>query len=244
MAERATNPKEKMKMSTRAAVAVMISAVSLLAFAAAAQAKEEITFLSVGSSQTQAGAHPDLSASFTLEDPGEPESAKNISANLPAGVFGNPGAILKCKASDFVLNECGSDTQAGIISIYANHNGDPNFLLGTAPLYNMVRVSEDEPARLEFVAPDVNIPVAVPVTVRSGSDYGLRITVSGIPQSIPVSHVDLSVWGVPAKSVHDHERFPKGSPGSPLHRQPEPLHRPASPGQPRSPDLPGPVEHQ
>jgi len=190
-------------------------AFALGAFASPAAAKQTIIDYSVGSSQTQAGAHPNLRASFSLEKAGNPETAKDISANLPAGIFGNPGAINKCPASDFVLNECAPDTQAGLITLYANYEGEQNHLLGTAPLFNMVRISEDEAARFAFVAPQANVPVSVPVTVRSASDYGLNIKVSGIPQSIPVSHVDLEVWGIPALGIHNGERFPKGSPGLP-----------------------------
>ena len=59
-----------------------------------------------------------------------------------------------------------------------------------------------------------NIPVAIPVTVRSASDYGLRFTVSNITQTVPLSEADLTFWGFPADEVHDDERFPKGSPGT------------------------------
>ena len=96
-------------------------------------------------------------------------------------MFGNPGGILKCKSSEFVLSECSPDSQVGIITIYANYNSDSNYLLGTAPVYNMERVSEDEAARLEFVAPTVDVPISIPVSVRSESDYGLRMTVAGFP---------------------------------------------------------------
>ena len=52
-------------------------------------------------------------------------------------------------------------------------------------------------------------------TIRSATDYGLRFTVSGITQLIPVAAVDLSIWGFPSQTVHDAARFPKGSPGKP-----------------------------
>jgi hypothetical protein len=218
MAEQATS-KEKTTMSIQRTLACLgltfILALGASAFASSASAKQTIVDYAVGTSTTQAGAHPDLKASFTLEKPGAPETAKDISANLPTGIFGNPGAINKCRASDFVLNECAPDTQAGIITIYANYEGESNHLLGTAPIYNMVRVSEDEAARLAFVAPQANVPVAIPVSVRAASDYGLRITVAGVPQTIPVSHIDLAIWGVPALGIHNGERFTKGSPGSP-----------------------------
>ena len=206
----------KKKMTTRRfIVAFMASALTGLALSGSAWANQDITFFAVESTSSQAGGHPDILTSFTLKNAGEPEAAKNIRANLPGGLFGNPGAILKCGTPDFVLNACPPGSQAGVVTVYANHSGNPNFLLGTAPLYNMTPVSDDETARLSFVAPVVNAPVAIPVSVRTGSDYGLQFTVAGIPQSIPVAHADITVWGLPAAGVHDGERFPVGSPGSP-----------------------------
>jgi hypothetical protein len=201
--------------SRRLLVAVIALVASLTAMAGVAQAEQTINDFTVTSSTTQAGAHPDLTGSFSLNLPGEPEAAKNILVNLPTGIFGNPGGILKCSAAEFVLSECSPDSQAGIITIYANYESDNAFLLGTAPIYNMQRVSEDEAARLSFVAPTVSIPVSVPVNVRSASDYGLTLAVSGIPQTIPVNHVDFTIWGLPAIDSHEGDRFPKGSPGNP-----------------------------
>ena len=54
-----------------------------------------------------AGAHPDISTSFTLQQPGcPPEAAKNVIFNAPEGVFGNPYAITHCTSSDFALDQC------------------------------------------------------------------------------------------------------------------------------------------
>jgi hypothetical protein len=204
-----------MKMSRRLLIAALATTAWLVGASGAAQAEQPIKDFFVTSSTTQAGGHPDLSGSFSLEKPGDPEAAKNILVNLPSGVFGNPGAIVKCSAAEFVLSECSPDAQSGVIKIYANYNNESAFLLGMAPIYNMLRVSEDEAARLAFVAPTVGVPVSVPVTVRSATDYGLTLAVSGIPQTIPVNHIDFTIWGLPAADLHEGERFKKGSPGNP-----------------------------
>ncbi len=44
---------------------------------------------------------------------------------------------------------------------------------------------------------------------------GSASAVAGIPQLIPVSHVDITVWGLPALPEHEGERFEKGAPGEP-----------------------------
>ena len=118
----------------------------------------------VGSSDT-AGRRPPRPrrTNFELDEPGPAGGRQERRpSNLPEGVFGNPGAIFKCRSADFALNHCPPGSQVGLVTIVANYEGDPNYLLGTAPVYNMETVSEDETARLAFVAPTVNIPINDP----------------------------------------------------------------------------------
>ena len=180
-----------------------------------AAASEPILSYTLGSTNTQAGAHPNVTASFQLESPGHPEIARNVQVNLPVGVFGNPGAIPKCQSTNFALNECAPATQAGLVTVFADYEGTENFLLGTAPVYNTEPEGEDETARLGFVAPTVNVPIVIPLTVRSATDYGVRMNIAGIPQSIPFYAASFEAWGFPADSSNDEHRFPIGSPGAP-----------------------------
>jgi len=189
-------------------------ALILLAVGSAA-AKPAISAFTVSTSDTQAGGHPTLTAKIQLANPGAPEAAKNLTVNLPEGVFGNPGAIKRCRAADFALNQCGAGSQAGVVSLAANYQDNPEFILGTAPIYNMETVGVDETARLAFVAPTANIPISIPISVRSDSDYGLRMGVSGISQQIPVGFAEFTIWDFPADIDHDVQRFPPGSPGNP-----------------------------
>jgi hypothetical protein len=196
-------------------VLVGVFAASVLAFAAPhAQAEITIGGFTTTSSDSQAGGHPDLTTEFTLEEPGTPESAKNVIFNAPEGVFGNPNALTRCTASAFALQECPVNSQAGVITIRANYEGNPEYLLGTAPIFDMVP-QENETARFSLVVPTVNIPIAIPVEVRTGSDYGLRFHVAEITQLIPLRSAKMTLWGMPAISAHNTERFAKGSPGSP-----------------------------
>ncbi len=193
-------------------------ALSLLAFAALATtpagASQQIQAFTTASSDTSAGGHPDLSTSFTLEDPGAPESARNVIFNAPEGLFGNPNAVTQCIASDFALAQCPSNAQMGLVTVYANYKGNPAKLLGTAPIFSMVPGS-DQTALFAFIAPTLGTPINIPVSVRTGSDYGLRFTVSEITQEAPLASASLTFWGFPADKSNDDERFPTGSPGSP-----------------------------
>src|SRR5215203_3078426 len=138
MAERKMT-KEKMRMSRRAIGSLL---------AALAAASPTIASFEVGSSDTESGAHPDLSTKIVLSNPGQPEVVKDVAMNLPTGVFGNPGAISKCRSADFAVNHCTPGSQVGKVTIVANYEGNPTNTLGTVPVYNMETVSVDEAARM------------------------------------------------------------------------------------------------
>ena len=193
-------------------LAAGLAATAVLAIPA--QAAQQIEEFKTTMSTSIAGGHPDLQTSFRLKDAGTPETAKNITFDAPPGVFGNPGVVTQCRSADFALQECPPNAQVGLITVRANHAGDPDDLLGTAPLYS-VDPGPDETARFAFIAPTLEIPIAIPVTTRSATDYGLRFTVSGITQLSPLAAVDMTFWGFPGLPSHDAQRFAQGSPGSP-----------------------------
>jgi len=173
-----------------------------------------VTATSVVITTPQAGGHPDLTTSFDLESPGSPEAAQNVLFNAPAGVFGNPHAITQCLTEDFALDRCPPDSQAGLITLHADYKGNPNYLLGTAPIFSIAPGSE-ETARFAFVVPVLDIPIAIPVQVRTTSDYGLRFTVKDITQLTPLASARLTFWGFPAEKSHEAQRFPIGKEGNP-----------------------------
>jgi hypothetical protein len=181
---------------------------------ASAPAAMQIDSFATSSSDTQAGGHPDLTTTFTLDEPGVQESAKDVIFNAPSGIFGNINAITKCSSADLALSQCPPNSQIGLITIHANYAGDPDNLLGTAPLFGIVPQA-NQTALIEFVVPTLNIPIAIPVTLRTATDYGLRFTVQSITQLSPLAAVDMEIWGFPADPGHQLDRFPKGSPGAP-----------------------------
>ena len=167
----------------------------------------------------RAGGHPNLTTSFELEHPGNPESAENVIFNAPQGVFGNPFAVSHCTSSDYALDQCPSNSQAGLITVYANYLGKSKDLLGTAPIFALEPQGE-ETALFGFIVPTLNIPITIPVAVRADSDYGLTFTVKDITQITPLAAAKLTFWGFPSAGGkeaegHDAERFPKGAPGEP-----------------------------
>ena len=136
----------------------------------------------------------------------------NVIFNAPEGVFGNINAITNCTPSDFALDQCPPNSQVGLITVYANYSGDPNFLLGTAPLYD-VSPQADQTALIEFNVPTLDIPISIPVTVRTGTDYGLRFTVSDITQLTPLAERQPDHLGLPGERTPQRRALPGGLPG-------------------------------
>jgi hypothetical protein len=205
---------ETLTMSLKTLAAAILAVGALLATATPSLASEPIDSFVTTSSSTQAGGHPDLETSFTLHGPGTPEAAQNVIFNAPEGIFGNPNAITRCSSSEFALDECPASSQAGLITLHANYEGEADKLLGTAPLFSVVPGAE-ETARFAFVVPTLGIPVTISVNVRTGGDYGLRFTVQDITQLTPLASAKLTFWGFPAAEGHDPERFPRGSLSNP-----------------------------
>src|SRR4051794_3359752 len=211
-----TTSKERLEMSTQspaarsprprrslhAALALVASLIAIAVFALPAQAKPEISFFEVASNNTQAGAHPDITTSFRLAHPGEPEVAKRIEAKWPEGVFGNPEAVPRCSSVDFALNQCPSFSQIGWVGVQGYWEGNPQHVFGTAPLYDL-EPTATETARFAFTVPGVNIPINIPIKVRTESDYGLTLNVTGITQQLPLAEAVIEVWGFPMAKAND-----------------------------------------
>src|SRR5690349_7722788 len=178
--------------------------VAMAALASPALAKEGIESFTTTSSTSAAGDHPTIETNIVLENPGSPEAAKDITVNTPAGVFGNPLAVTQCTAKQFAGQECSADSQVGLVTIHANYEGNPNFLLGTAPIYSL-KTTPETTANLAFITPILDIPINIPVTVRTAKeeDFGLRFTVSDITQLTPVASAHLTFWGFPAAIEHN-----------------------------------------
>ena len=202
-------------MSRRAAIAVAILTVACAGlYAGPAAASQAVKSFQLTTSDDQAGGHPDLGFSFSLDAPGQPESAQNVIFETPEGIFGNPNAITQCTSVDFALEQCPPASQAGLVTIRAYYEGDSEKLLGTAPIFDLQPLG-DTTALFAFIVPVLNIPVSIPVAVRTATDHGLRFQVSQLTQSAPLSQAELTFWGFPADPANDDQRFAKGEPGKP-----------------------------
>src|ERR1700704_132032 len=162
-----------------------------------------------GSPDTQAGSHPyQASTKFALNTTSAngqtvPDgNFKDLRAELPAGLIGDPSATARCPQQDFFKYEngapqtnCPVDSQVGLLVLKTTG-------LGTVarPVFNPVP-PPGEPAQFGVVF--FPAPVYIDAHVRSGGDYGLTVSLSGVSTLLPVFGSTLTIWGVPADPSHD-----------------------------------------
>jgi hypothetical protein len=151
----------------------------------------------------QTGAIPEL----------EPVAlAKDLDVRLPPGLIGNPTAIPQCSTVAFYLivnggieNSCPPDTAVGVAAVTVNEPATVGTVTLTLPIFNLEpRVGE--PARFGFYATTANSPVLIDTSLRTGSDYGVTAEVHNITQTAAFLSSEVTFWGVPGDSRHNHQR--------------------------------------
>jgi hypothetical protein len=177
-----------------------------------------------GVPDTQAGSHPfQLTTTLTFNTKASPvfyfspnEEAlpeirpvgltKDLRFDLPPGLVGNPTPLPKCRLSVFVSYtvRCPDNTAIGVATpITTSVGGHYVPFATTVPLYSL-EPAVGEPARFGFRTSLG--PVILDTSVRTGSDYGVVVTVPDIPDDIVFIGTQVTFWGVPADSRHDTSR--------------------------------------
>jgi Invasin, domain 3 len=201
--------------SARAAAAIGTLCVGILAGQAApASAAGQFESFAATATSSQAGGHPDLGIALSLANPGSPETAKILTLDAPQGLTAYLNSIPPCSLADLATGECVPASQVGLATTRAAHDGTPDFLFGTAPVY-AIRPAGDEYGRLAFTIPTLGFTQSMQAAVRTGGDYGVRLTIPNLPSAAPLQGLGLLLWGSPADPSHDAARFPRGSAGCP-----------------------------
>jgi hypothetical protein len=168
-----------------------------------AEANSPIDSYSAVPSTTQAGGHPDISVRFAVENRADQppndcacSDPKDITIASPTGVVGDPHAAPGCSQADFATLSCPTDSQIGL----------QEFGFGLIPVYNLI----PRPGEAGLFGSEIPLvfPLFQIVTSRTGSDYGLNITVPGITHILPLPPFNQKLWGVPEDASHDAARFP------------------------------------
>src|SRR6202034_3901988 len=170
-----------------------------------------------GTPDTQAGSHPfAFSTSITVNSVREEDfnesivpraaggNVRDIEVNLPPGFVGDPGATPLCSARQFsegfsfgVGTICPEDSQIGTVELQLN-----GFVV-RGPVYNLTPPKGD-PAEFGFKV--LSSPVVLVPFVRTGSDYGVGVRFTGIPEAFSMVKGTVTLWGVPADPRHDIQR--------------------------------------
>jgi hypothetical protein len=197
------------------AIALMVAALLLMAPTAANAATPGfgISSFSTTASSTQAGAHADLTTSFTLNTnaEGEPvDQVKDVEVELPSGVIGNPLSVPRCSAFDYASLRCTPATQVGVIEptlVFPGGEGNPpQITSGPLALYNV----QPQPGHVAtFEVFGLLFSIMINVDVRNDGSYALTANIHDLTTLIPISATSIHLWGVPADPSHEFERRPE-----------------------------------
>jgi len=223
-----------MKRTVPGAVTALLLAVTgAVGFAPAAKA--DLGFESAGASvQTpndangvgstfwrQAGAHPDFVTKIRFPmvlrpnagglAPEPAEVVRDVDVDLPVGFTGNPTATPTCTLQELsnpgeAQSICPRESQVGQVFVQQGPDGSG----ANIGLFNMEHAA-DEPGLLGM---NYNTVVAlIKPRVRPG-DYGISSGSFSISQTLPIYALTVTVWGVPADTIHDGTRETGGSSAS------------------------------
>jgi len=208
-----------------------------LLFSSSAQAEYKLVSVSTELSTTQAGAHPDFTTSFELnEEGGKPAGlTRDLLINLPPGLIGNPQLFPRCTLAQLGErtdeSECPTDSQVGISTIRLAGSINGTVL---EPVYNMPSPGGEIVARFGLFAG----PYPALINVRVNPiDYSLIAAVEGAPSAAELISSSTTIWGIPAADSHDELRL---TPDEALHFELPPGGRAS--GQPELPFLSNPTD--
>jgi hypothetical protein len=171
-----------------------------------------------GAVDTQAGSHPfQLTTTLNINQdlskglPLVANQVKDLQFELPPGLIGDPTAVPQCTTGEFEpefnkANRCPPNTAIGVANvtlIVQNTPGLEHPATLPQPIFNL-EPQPGEPARFGFLADGV--PVLLDTAVRTGGDYGVRVTVHNISQIVDFVGTKVTFWGVPADPRHDSAR--------------------------------------
>lgn len=172
----------------------------------------------------QAGGHPYelvtkivMHTSYLANGEGNADGElRDVRLSLPPGLVGNPQSVPQCPQQLEEAERCPRDAQIGTIGVRLV--GDARKGASEAeeepsgePLFNLVP-PEGVTARFGAVV-NAKASAFIDAGVRSGSDYGVNADSLNITSFAQPARVVVKLWGEPASSAHNAERFCLGVSG-------------------------------
>ncbi len=214
--------KIKLRHLLATAAIAMLGIACLPAFAQAA-GTFGIAKFSASVSSSQAGGHPDFTTAFEYDREalgGPAGQVKNVTVVLPRGLVANPQATPHCSAAQLAIYDCQPSAQVGVLttrfSIPAKEVGEePAEFQETTGVYNM----NPSPGHTATFATSLSFAtVLIEADVTRDGTFRVVSHVTEISTLIPVIANSFTVWGVPADSSHDAQRFgPPPASATPTH---------------------------
>jgi len=194
------------RLGVRALLGALVAALVLLVGASAAQADfglQDGSF-TMSSPNAKAGAHSNLVTTFAVNQsgPATPDGTlKDLVVDLPPGFVGNPQAAPTCDISRVRMSGadgCPMNTAVGSIDTEVAFPAFGFSAPLTALIYN-ITPNKGEPAAFAFA---VNFnTVRLGATVRSGTDYGIRIASRNLTEQLYILSATVTFWGVPSDNA-------------------------------------------
>ncbi len=204
----------------RRLILALAACAALLCTASPAQAafglKDLDVFLGAqdGSPSVQAGSHPfslttslavntlvDPETSEVIPDEGEPKDVKIV---FPAGFAGNPTAVPRCSAAQFIsggaITNCPDASAVGTARIVFGELDSINIL----PVFNLAPAF-GQAARIGFNVEGI-APVVVDIGLSESPPYNIVATSANTSQAVFFLAAEVTTWGVPSSALHDDDR--------------------------------------
>lgn len=163
----------------------------------------------VGFNQT-ADLNPLRASKPQLESVG---MAKDVRAELPPGLVGNPQPIARCSLAQFLTytdsrygsggDECPAKSAVGVASITIYEPNIAGYATFAQPIFNL-EPAYGEPVRFGFYVAIAHVPVLLDASLRSGpdEDYGITVTSPNISQITDFISSTVTFWGDPGDPRH------------------------------------------
>jgi hypothetical protein len=208
-------------VSARAALLATLTLASALATASPASAAFAIEAFSVsaekagGTAETRAGAHPySLKANLDFQTEGGATRLRDLTVHLPPGLLINPTQVGECgeaafhtprssqKPTSLSGESCQNTSQVGVIEANVG---------GTTRYFGLFNLTPPFGSTAAIGAAPFGTQLLFEVRLRE-SDSGLDLVLAGVPKSLDLRSLKLTIWGTPwwgddrPSETHDPQR--------------------------------------
>ena len=193
---------EGLTAARRTLLTGLLMAIALLAVTAPAQARfgPQPGSFALSTSSPKAGGHGDVVTTYTVNQtgPATPDgTTKSLVVDLPPGLVGNPRAVPTCdiaRVRAFPPDGCPMNTAVGYAVTEAAFPAFGFSDTFTTLIYN-ITPDKGEPAAFAFAITFNTVRLSA--GVRSGSDYGIRISAENLSERLYLLSGTVTFWGVP-----------------------------------------------